>query len=125
MEMNGTVADGVAPGPEIKAESKPSTRASSPSPQDAKAVQILDACRWKDTETLRTLAVSEGGLISDELRRQACNETLYVLQPNTDSLFQGLCCLDARSMIGYRLGVMRSQCHGNLSQAIGTNIKFD
>jgi hypothetical protein len=37
----------------------------------AKATRILDACRWKDTEILRALATSEGGLVSDEVRRQA------------------------------------------------------
>ncbi len=40
--------------------------------ENAKAAKILEACRWKDAETLRSLAASEGGLLSDELRRQAC-----------------------------------------------------
>jgi len=38
----------------------------------AKVVSILDACKWRDITTLRTLAASEGGLVSDEVRRQAC-----------------------------------------------------
>lgn len=40
--------------------------------EQAKSARILDACRWKDSETLRALAVSESGLISDQIRRQAC-----------------------------------------------------
>jgi hypothetical protein len=38
----------------------------------AKVASILDACKWRDITTLRTLATSDGGLISDEVRRQAC-----------------------------------------------------
>jgi hypothetical protein len=38
----------------------------------AKIAKILDACEWKDADTLRSLAISDGGLISDGLRRQAC-----------------------------------------------------
>jgi hypothetical protein len=38
----------------------------------AKASHIEEACRWKDTQGLRDLAVSEAGLLSDEIRRQAC-----------------------------------------------------
>ncbi|KAL2061711.1 hypothetical protein VTL71DRAFT_7089 [Oculimacula yallundae] len=37
----------------------------------AKSAQILEACKWKDLETLRKLAATEGGLVSDEVRRQA------------------------------------------------------
>ncbi|RDW58080.1 hypothetical protein BP6252_13491 [Coleophoma cylindrospora] len=52
-----------------------SSRSCSPSParppRNAKATRILDACRWKDTDLLRTLATSEGGLVSDDIRRQA------------------------------------------------------
>jgi hypothetical protein len=50
---------------------------SSPSPEqkrrDAKATAILEACKWKDVEALRAFATSEGGLISDDVRRQACS----------------------------------------------------
>lgn len=49
---------------------------SSPSPEqkrrDEKATTILEACKWKAIELLRTLATSEGGLVSDDVRRQAC-----------------------------------------------------
>lgn len=38
----------------------------------SKARRIEEACRWRDTQRLRDLAVSEGGLLSDEIRRQAC-----------------------------------------------------
>jgi hypothetical protein len=69
MEPNGTVNE------EIEKLSRAS-RTSLQSPQRgvryAKATRILDACRWKDTEILRALATSEGGLVSDEVRRQAC-----------------------------------------------------
>lgn len=41
-------------------------------PHGAKIARVLDACRWRDAETLRGLAVSEAGLINDEVRRQAC-----------------------------------------------------
>lgn len=36
-----------------------------------KIVKILDACKWKDLDALRALAATEGGLVSDEARRQA------------------------------------------------------
>ena len=52
-------------------------RLSTPSPepkkQDAKAAAILEACEWKDVDTLRLLTASEGGLVSDDVRRQACS----------------------------------------------------
>jgi len=52
------------------------TRSISPSPQqqvrDAKAANILEACKWRDIERLRLLATDGEGLISDHLRRQAC-----------------------------------------------------
>lgn len=40
--------------------------------EEAKVAKILEACRWKDLEKLRELALSESGLVSDELRHQAC-----------------------------------------------------
>jgi hypothetical protein len=39
---------------------------------NAKVASILDACKLRDITTLKTLATSEGGLVSDEVRRQAC-----------------------------------------------------
>jgi hypothetical protein len=41
-------------------------------PGNPKVAKILDSCKWKDQEALRALAISEDGLISDDLRRQAC-----------------------------------------------------
>ncbi|PMD23188.1 hypothetical protein NA56DRAFT_687535 [Hyaloscypha hepaticicola] len=38
---------------------------------NAKVASILDACKCRDITTLRTLATSDGGLVSDEVRRQA------------------------------------------------------
>ncbi|KAG9243176.1 rab-GTPase-TBC domain-containing protein [Calycina marina] len=38
---------------------------------DVKATSILEACKWKDVEKLRTLATEDGGLVSDQYRRQA------------------------------------------------------
>ena len=50
---------------------------SSPSPEqkrrDAKATAILEACKRKDIEFLREFATSEGGLVSDDVRCQACS----------------------------------------------------
>jgi hypothetical protein len=37
-----------------------------------KATQIRDACRKKDLDALRDLSTSEGGLVSDDLRKLAC-----------------------------------------------------
>ncbi|OBT45645.1 hypothetical protein VE00_03577 [Pseudogymnoascus sp. WSF 3629] len=36
-----------------------------------KSKHIEEACQWKDTQRLRDLAVSEGGLVSDDIRRRA------------------------------------------------------
>ena len=70
MESNGRAVEGDEKSPVV-------SRTLSPSPHRekyaAKATKILDACKWKDVETLRTLATSEGGLVSDDLRRQACS----------------------------------------------------
>lgn len=40
--------------------------------QETKIEDIVEACRWKDVKALRLLAVSAGGLVNDELRREAC-----------------------------------------------------
>jgi hypothetical protein len=37
-----------------------------------KESSIRDALKWKDLDTLRALATTEGGFLKDELRRQAC-----------------------------------------------------
>lgn len=70
MESNGRVV-------QEREEGSDASRALSASPAriklDGKVTRIRDACRWKDIETLRKLATSEGGLVSDEIRRQACS----------------------------------------------------
>lgn len=40
---------------------------------NAKDTKILEACRVRDIELLRELAISTGGLVSDDVRRQACS----------------------------------------------------
>ncbi len=37
-----------------------------------KTKDILDACKWRDLDRLRTLADAPGGFLTDELRREAC-----------------------------------------------------
>lgn len=53
-----------------------------------KATQIRDACLRKDLDSLRELSISEGGLVSDELRRQVCScyPELQHLEDHTDSV---------------------------------------
>lgn len=67
MESDGRVAE--------EDEKKPAISRTSSQQQkyDAKATKILEACKWKDVHTLRALATTEGGLLSDDLRRQACS----------------------------------------------------
>lgn len=69
MESNGKIPD------ENEKFGGGVSRTSSPQLQErvAKAATILDACISKHVEILRTLATSEGGLVSDDLRRQACS----------------------------------------------------
>lgn len=43
-----------------------------PEKENEKIAAILEACKWKDLKSLRKLATSEGGLLTDELRRKAC-----------------------------------------------------
>lgn len=50
----------------------------------SKASQIEVACRWRDTQRLRDLAVSEGGLLSDEIRRKACQYLFNGLLSSAD-----------------------------------------
>lgn len=69
MELNGKAVDGIEHKPELAALPR---QRSFTAAQSQKAISILDACRWKDTDTLRALVASEGGLLSDELRCQAC-----------------------------------------------------
>ena len=38
-----------------------------------KSAEILDACTSLDLARLRELATSDGGLVSDDIRRRACS----------------------------------------------------
>lgn len=53
----------------MKAETRPTGLTEK---QLEKQSQIHDACRWKDVGALRVLGSTEGGFLTDELRRQAC-----------------------------------------------------
>lgn len=76
MESNGQPIKG-------EKSSQASSRTSSRSPSftkklkepreyTKKEVKILEACKWKDLEAIRELATSKDGLVSDDVRRQAC-----------------------------------------------------
>jgi len=65
--------------------------------RDEKADTIRNACKWKDLDALRTSATSEGGLISDDVRRQACS---YYLP--TQSCFFWLTFLNRASAVRLR-----------------------
>ncbi|KFY15838.1 hypothetical protein V492_01731 [Pseudogymnoascus sp. VKM F-4246] len=51
-----------------------------------KSKHIEEACRWKDTQRLRDLAVSEGGLVSDDIRRKAWPILLGFFPDNTEPI---------------------------------------
>lgn len=69
MELNGKAVEGIEHKPEVAILARQRSFNAS---QNLKAAKIVDACKWRDTDTLRALAASEGGLLSDELRHQAC-----------------------------------------------------
>jgi len=69
MEPNGRLVEENSERlPSDPADSSPSSR---PNQRNAKVAEALKACTWRDITTLRALAISEGGLVSDELRRLA------------------------------------------------------
>jgi hypothetical protein len=84
MEMNGATAEekygsseklgkSIESFSRIKIEqSTESLQNGIPAQYRTKILDILNACSSQDAEILRKLAVSDGGLVSDELRRQAC-----------------------------------------------------
>lgn len=43
---------------------------------DVKLLQLDNAIRWRNIEAIRELATSEGGLLTDDFRRQACSYCL-------------------------------------------------
>lgn len=57
-----------------------------------KIEKILGACKWKDLDALRSLAISEGGLIDDDLRRLAwplllgCSSEIWPTKDNNEKL---------------------------------------
>ena len=67
MEPDGFIAD------ETKKRADLSSSPEGDKYDDAKTSKIRDAIQWRDLETLRALATSEGGFVSDEVRRQACS----------------------------------------------------
>jgi hypothetical protein len=70
MEPNGRDAEH---NEKLKDSSRSTSLSSEHDSRNAKATKILKACEAKDIEALRKLATSERGLVSDELRRQACS----------------------------------------------------
>lgn len=52
--------------------------------RDAKIARIHDACQWKDVERLRLLATTDGGLVLDDVRRQAWPLLLGCASPDAD-----------------------------------------
>jgi TBC1 domain family member 20 len=72
MEPNGRVVEETEKPEELPSNPDASSPPLRSKESNAKVASILDACKWKDTSILRTLATSEGGLVSDEVRRQAC-----------------------------------------------------
>lgn len=56
----------------VKLEVSETNTAHIPTRDSEKTTAILEACKWKDLESLRKLSTSEGGLLNDELRRKAC-----------------------------------------------------
>ncbi|KAI9645408.1 GTPase-activating protein gyp8 [Ciborinia camelliae] len=48
-----------------------STKLKEPREPTEKEVRILEACKWKDLDSIRDLATSKDGLVSDDVRRQA------------------------------------------------------
>ena len=72
MESNGRVVEETEKPEDLPSDPATSSPALRSKESNAKVASILDACKWRDITTLRTLATSEGGLVSDEVRRQAC-----------------------------------------------------
>lgn len=48
-----------------------------PEPHREKQQKIREACRWRDAQLLRELATSDGGLVTDDLRRTACTYLMH------------------------------------------------
>ena len=72
MEHDGRITGEKTEDVKVKTEDSETNKQPIPEEESAKALAILEACKWKDIDELRKLATSEGGLLNDELRRQAC-----------------------------------------------------
>jgi hypothetical protein len=72
MELNGRVFEETEKPEDLQSDPDVSSLPLRSKERNAKVASILDACKWRDIPILRTLATSEGGLVSDEVRRQAC-----------------------------------------------------
>jgi hypothetical protein len=69
METNGTLAEERE---KLRGASRTPSPSSAAKKREGKATKILEACKSKDIKTLRILATSKGGLVSDDVRCQAC-----------------------------------------------------
>ena len=72
MEQDGRTMDEKKEDVQVKLEASETHTTYIPEKDNEKTAAILEACKWKDLESLRKLATSEGGLLTDELRRKAC-----------------------------------------------------
>jgi hypothetical protein len=59
------------------------TTVSHASSHSEKEEVILRACKWRDLDSLKALAESPGGFLTDDIRQQACKSTLEI--PDTIS----------------------------------------
>ena len=97
-----------------------------------KTDEIESACRWMDIGKLGALAISTGGLLTDELRRKACTYFFALNGPKLTAIIQGQYCLDlvsdriiSRAMWKiYALASTRLPGAGKSSLHIETNTKF-
>lgn len=72
MEPHGRTTDEKKEDVHLKFEASETYTTDIPTQGSKKTADILEACECKDIESLRQLATSEGGLLTDELRRKAC-----------------------------------------------------
>ena len=74
MELNGKILD------EKKGQMSSRTQSlgdekTGASNNKSKAAEIVEACKWRDIQKLKELAMSEAGFLSDELRSEACQSS--------------------------------------------------
>ena len=85
MEQDGRTMDEKKGDVKVKLEASETNTAEMPERDSEKAAAILEACKWKDLDSLRKLATSEGGLLTDELRRKACKFSNFTFTTMTYS----------------------------------------